>query len=145
MRVAPAAGRPARTAEPAALPRNGGRGLGQTFAHALAGWGVALRTQRNMRVHMVVATSAVVVGILLELGPLEMAALVLSITLVVALELVNTALEAAVDLSSPALHPLARRAKDVAAGAVLAGACGAAAVGALLFVPRLMERLGGHG
>jgi undecaprenol kinase len=71
-------------------------------------------------------------GAVLHLAPLEWAAMVLAIALVVTVELLNTALEAVVDLASPELHPLAKHAKDVAAAAVLNASLGAVAVGAFV-------------
>jgi diacylglycerol kinase (ATP) len=63
--------------------------------------------------------------------------LVLAVALVLSLEALNTALEAVVDLVSPQMHPLAKQAKDTAAGAVLIGAIGAAIGGCIIFVPKL--------
>jgi len=97
-----------------------------------------LRTQRNAQIHFVATLVVVAAGFIFGVGIGEWIALVLAITLVLALEALNTALEAVVDLASPQLHPLAKRAKDVAAGAVLIGAIGAAVVGCLIFIPRLL-------
>ena len=93
-----------------------------------------------MRIHALVAALVVLAGALLRLTPGEWALAALAIALVVAVELLNTALEAVVDLVSPGEHPLAKRAKDVAAAAVLVASFGAAAAGALI----LWERLAGR-
>jgi diacylglycerol kinase len=100
-----------------------------------------LRTQRNAWIHAVVSTAVFVLGLWLGLGRLEWAILVLTVGLVWMAEFVNTALEAVVDLASPDLHPLAKVGKDVAAAAVLVGACTAVVVGLLVLGPPLWGRL----
>lgn len=101
-----------------------------------------LRTQRNMWIHTAFSVGAVAAGLWLRLTPVEWAVIVLTMGLVWTAEFANTALEAAVDLASPDLHPLAKVAKDVAAGAVLVTAGTAVAVGLLIFGPPLLARLG---
>ncbi len=76
-------------------------------------------------------------GTFLGLGTAEWITVVLCTTLVIALELVNTAVDACVDLVTREMHPLARTAKDVAAGAVLVGAVGSILIGVIIFAPRL--------
>lgn len=95
-------------------------------------------TQRNARIQGVAALSAIVLALLLRLAPAEWAVLLLTIGVVLAMEAVNTAIEALTDLVSPGSHPLAARTKDLAAAAVLLAAISAATVGAWLFVPRLV-------
>ncbi|NWG19706.1 MAG: diacylglycerol kinase family protein [Chloroflexi bacterium] len=109
----------------------------RSFPFAFAGIGHLLRTQGNAQVHMVLGSVAVALGFLLNIERGEWLALALTITLVLAAEGVNTAVEAVVDLASPDFHPLARVAKDVAAGTVLLTAIGAVAVGLIVFLPRL--------
>ena len=104
------------------------------FGYAFAGLGTAWRTQRNVRIHGLIALAVVVAGAVLRLPPLAWAAVALAIALVVAAELLNTAIEAVVDLVSPEEHHLAKRAKDVAASAVLVAALGAVAVGVCVLV-----------
>jgi undecaprenol kinase len=91
-----------------------------------------------VRIHAVAALAVVVAAALLRVPPASWALLALAIALVLAAELLNTALEAVVDLVSPGDHPLAKQAKDVAAGAVLVASLGALAAGAFV----LWERLG---
>ncbi len=112
-----------------------------SFHYAGAGLWWALKTQRNLRIHIGLGTLATLLGLLLGFSTLEFAVLVVTMTLVITLELVNTVVEAAVDLASPAYHPLAKVAKDVAAGAVLASAIGAVLIGLLLFLPRLLHHV----
>lgn len=90
-----------------------------------------------------VAVAAAGLGAWLGIGCGEWVALALCFALIPALECANTALEAAVDLASPVRHPLAKRAKDCAAAAVLLAAVGSVAVGALVFLPRLVAKFGG--
>lgn len=115
----------------------------RSFRFAFAGIGYLFRTQRNAQVHAAMAILVAGVAAWLRVGRLEWAVLVLTMASVIALEAVNTAIEAVVDLASPAPHPLAKIAKDVAAGAVLIGAFAAAAVGLLILGPPLWVRLFG--
>ena len=124
----------------AALARPRG---GNPFRAALSGLGWAFRTQRNLRIHAAAAVAAAGLGAWLGIGRAEWVAVALCLALVPALECANTALEAAVDLASPARHPLAKRAKDCAAAAVLLASAGAVAVGLLVFLPRLVAKFGG--
>ncbi len=116
--------------------------LWRSFGYALAGLGWLVRTQRNARIHLVIALVAVALGAWLELSGPEWAVLLLTIGLVLAAEAFNTALEAAVDLTSPEWHALARIAKDVSAAGVLVLALAAVGVGVALFAGRLLARLG---
>lgn len=113
--------------------------LGRSFAYAFAGIGYCLRTQRNFRIHILATGAVVVGGGLLGLSGIEWAILALTVTLVLAAEMINTVIEAAVDLASPGYHPLAKVAKDVAAGAVLVTALGAVVIGVCIFVPHLLR------
>ncbi len=108
-----------------------------SFRYALRGIGYLITTQRNAQIHCALAALAVALGAALGIGRGEWLALILTIALVLAAEGLNTAIEAAVDLASPDYHPLARVAKDVAAGTVLLTALAAVAVGAVIFLPRL--------
>jgi diacylglycerol kinase len=112
----------------------------RSFGYAFEGVAYILRTQRNARIELVVAIAAALLGAWLGISSVEWAVLVLTIALVVALEWMNTALELAVSLASPDVHPSAKAAKDVAAACVLLGAVASVAVGLLLFGPRLVER-----
>ena len=91
----------------------------------------AAKTQRHMRYHFTAAISVLLVALFFQVSIVELILLSLAATLVLFAELVNTALEVLVDLVSPEYHPLARRAKDVAAGAVLVTSCGAILIGYL--------------
>lgn len=113
------------------------------FRCAFAGLAEAWRSQQNLRIHLLFVLAITGLGIYLQLTATQWAILALTCTLVLAAELANSALEALTDLASPAYHPLARRAKDMAAGAVLIAACGAVIVGLLIFGPPLWSKLTG--
>ena len=104
------------------------------FGCAFAGLAAAWRGQPNLRIHAVVAALVVVAGATLRIPPVWWALVALAIGLVVAAELLNTAIEAAVDLVTSDDHPLAKRAKDVAAGAVLVAVLTALGIGLALGV-----------
>lgn len=107
------------------------------FRFAFAGLWYLLRTQRNAQIHCLIGACAVALGATLRIARWEWLALVLTIALVLAAEGLNTAIEAAVDLASPGLHPLAKVAKDVAAGTVLLCALAAVVAGCIIFIPHL--------
>lgn len=109
----------------------------RSFRYAASGVAYCFRTQRNLRVHAVAAVLAVAFGARLGLPPSELAVLALTIAAVLVAEMFNTAVEALVDLVTPDYHPLAKVAKDVAAGGVLVTAIVSLVVGYILFVPRL--------
>ncbi len=115
----------------------------RSFVFAARGIVYAFRTQRNLRIHFLATTVALLLAVWLRFSPEELAIVVMLCGGVIALELVNTAVEAAVDVASPHVHPLAGAAKDTAAGAVLVAAVVAVVVGLLLYTPRLLQRLAG--
>jgi diacylglycerol kinase (ATP) len=110
-----------------------------SFGYAFRGLGELLATQHNAWIHA--AATAVVCAFAVGLGISagEWLAVVLAIAAVWSAEAMNTAFEALCDVVSPDHHPLVQRAKDVAAGAVLVSATGAAAVGLIVFAPRLLS------
>jgi diacylglycerol kinase len=117
------------------------KSLARSFGFALAGIGFLLRTQRNARIHVVVGAAACGLGAWLHISRVEWAVIVFTIALVLILEGLNTAVEAAIDLASPEIHPLAKASKDLAAGMVLIAAIASVAVGMLILGPPLMARL----
>ena len=108
-----------------------------SFRYAFQGLADLFRSQPNARIHAVASAVAVCLGLFLQISRLEWAVVVLSIALVISLEALNTAIEHLTDLVSPDYHPLAGKAKDVAAAAVLIAAMGAAVVGGLIFLPKI--------
>ena len=112
----------------------------RSFSYAFQGWAYVLRTQPNAWIHMCASLVVVALAFWLRLPRLDWAVLLLTIMAVWVAELINTALEAVVDMTMPTPHPLAKAAKDVAA-AVLVGALGAVLVGLLILGPPLWQRL----
>ena len=104
-----------------------------SFHYAFAGIMYAVRTQPNMRVHLAISALVLIAMLVLRLERIYVIAIVMMIALVLALELLNTAIESVVDLLTVAHHPLAKTAKDAAAGAVLIASIGAVIVGYLAF------------
>ena len=118
------------------------RRLIRSFAHAFSGIGHGLRTQANLRIHLLAAACVIIAGLLLQISIFEWAILTVTIMIVMSAELFNSAIEAAVDRVGNEPHPLSKIAKDLAAGAVLIGAIGAVIVGLLIFGPRLLALIG---
>ena len=117
--------------------------LVSSFRYAFAGIRYLLWTQRNAKIHSALAALAVALGLLLQLDRGEWLALVVTISIVFVAEGFNTAIEATVDLATPGYHPLAKIAKDVAAGTVLLTAIASIVVGLILFLPHLLPLLKG--
>lgn len=113
----------------------------RAFRCAFAGVWYLFRTQRNAQIHLLISACVIALGLVLGLARWEWLVLVLTIALVLAAEGINTAIEAAVDLATSTYHPLARVAKDVAAGAVVICALAAITVGCLVFIPHLWPLL----
>lgn len=110
-----------------------------SFKYAWAGLSYAFVTQRNFRIHTVLGTIAVSSGVLLRLSAVEIAVISLTSGLVMALELINTAIESVVDLTvKQSYHELAKIAKDCAAGAVLIAAIASVLVAGSLLIPPLL-------
>ncbi len=107
------------------------------FVYAFQGLGYAACTQRNLRIHLAIASLVIVVGWALQVTAVEWAVLGLTIGVVISAELVNTVAELAVDLLTQEYHPMAKVAKDVGAAAVLVTALTAVGVGIAIFGPRL--------
>ena len=113
-----------------------------SFKYAWAGVHYAFVTQRNFRIHTSIGILAVSLGIFLEIQAIEMAIVVMTCAIVMVLELINTAIEAVVDLTvEQTYHELAKIAKDCAAGAVLISAIAAVMVAAFILLPPLVQRV----
>ena len=122
------------------MTRHRSPSLFQSFNHAAEGIVHAVRTQRNLWIHFMVAVVVLVAAVGFGASKLELSVLLLAITFVLVAELVNTAVEAAVDVASTSFDPLAKIAKDIAAGAVLVAALNAIAVGYLVFSGEVATR-----
>jgi diacylglycerol kinase (ATP) len=101
------------------------------------------RTQKHMRWHFLSAAAVLFAALFFKVPTVDFLLLTLAITVVLLAEIINTAVEVLVDLVSPDYHPLAKKAKDVAAGAVLLAACGAAVVGYVVFSSRIFAAVPG--
>ena len=115
----------------------------RSFGYAFQGWGYVIRTQENAWIHAVVTTLVIIVAAWLRLPPRDWAVLLLAIAIVWTAEFLNTAIEAIVDLASPAQHPLAKAGKDVGAAAVLIAAITSVLIGFLILGPPLWTRFFG--
>ena len=111
------------------------------FRHAFRGLWYALRTQRNARVQVCIAILAILLGVALHISSVEFAMVFVAITGVFIAEMFNTVFELCIDLASPDYHPLAKIAKDVAAGAVLLSAILSVVIGLFVFGPHLWDLL----
>lgn len=109
-----------------------------SFQYAWQGIAYSFTTQRNFRIHVTVALSILSLALVLRVSLVELAIMTVMIAMVLVLELLNTAMESAVDLTIKNKYdPLAKVAKDCAAGAVLVAAIASVGVGCLILVPRL--------
>jgi len=120
----------------------------ESFNFAFEGVIHVLRTQRNMRIHFAIAAGVLIAAVALGVGRLELMALLIAISFVLIAEMINSALEAGIDVATTSFDPLAKLAKDIAAGAVLIATVNAVAVGYLVFSDtivnhssRLIERI----
>lgn len=111
------------------------------FRCAAAGVAYAFRSQRNLKIQVILGLAAVAAGFALGISRVDWLAIVLCIIVVSVAEVVNTAIESAVDLASPEWHELARAAKDAAAGAVLLASAGSVIVGLIVFAPYALDLL----
>ena len=115
--------------------------LYKSFGYAFAGIFAVVSKERNMKIHCAAVVCVVIAGIVFHITSIEWCICLTLFGLVMALEMVNTAVEAVVDLVTEERRPLAKLAKDAAAGAVLIAAIMAAIAGMIIFIPKLLESL----
>jgi diacylglycerol kinase len=108
-----------------------------SFRHALNGFLILLREEHNARIHLVAAMVVIAAGFYFHISALEWIAVLLCVALVLALELVNSAIEALSDYATTDKHELIKKFKDLAAGAVLIASIIALVVGMIVFVPKV--------
>ena len=113
--------------------------LKKSLGYAFEGIRTGIRKERNMKIHCLAVIAVTAAGTFLHIKPVEWCIWLLLVGLILSLELVNTALDAVVDLVTKEKKPLAKIAKDTAAGAVLVSAIAAAIIGCIIFVPYLLE------
>lgn len=107
----------------------------RSFGYAVEGILTGIQEQ-NLRFHLLSMVVVIVAGIFTRLALMEWVILIVLFALMIGGELINTAIERVVDLASPDIHPLAKQAKDIAAGAVLVFACASVIIGLLIFLPK---------
>jgi diacylglycerol kinase (ATP) len=112
----------------------------ESFNYAFEGIIHVLRTQRNMRIHFAIAAGVLILALSIGVTKLELIALMLSIAFVLIAEMINSAIEGAIDVATTSFDPMAKLAKDMAAGAVLVATVNAVAVGYLVFSGQVADR-----
>lgn len=115
--------------------------LYKSFGYAFEGIFTGIRKERNMKIHCLMMGCVVIAGMIFHISVIEWCICLVLFGLILSLELVNTAVEAVVDLVTEEKKPLAKIAKDTAAGAVLIAAIMAAAAGLVIFIPKAWEIL----
>ncbi len=109
-----------------------------SFHYALQGIAHAIKTQANLQIHLVISTLVIIAGIIFQISSIEWIDIILAMMIVISAELFNTSIENLTDRVSMEHHPLAKVAKDTAAGAVLVTAIGSVVIGVFIFGPRLL-------
>jgi len=112
----------------------------ESFNFAIEGVIHVLRTQRNMRLHFAAAVAVIVVAVAVGASKIELSVLLISIAFVLVAEMINTAVEGAIDAATTSFDPMAKLAKDIAAGAVLIASVNAVAVGYLVFAGKAADK-----
>jgi len=115
-------------------------GVLESFNFAVEGVIHVLRTQRNLRIHFAVAFVVLVIALVINVTKVDLIALLISITFVLIAEMLNSAIEAAIDIATTSFDPNAKIAKDIAAGAVLIASVNAVVVGYIVFAGKLADR-----
>ncbi len=110
-----------------------------SFKHAFDGLIYSFKSTKNLIIDTVIALLVVIAGFIFKVNLTEWAILLICMALVMSLEMVNTAVEEAVNLAMPNIHPIAKISKDVSAGAVLFSAIISAVIGLLIFIPKFIE------
>ena len=110
-----------------------------SFKHAFDGLIYSFKSTKNLIIDTVIALIVVIAGFIFKVNLTEWAILLICMALVMSLEMVNTAVEEAVNLAMPNIHPIAKISKDVSAGAVLFSATISAVIGLLIFIPKFIE------
>lgn len=113
--------------------------LVQSFKHAIDGFAYTLKNEKNIKIHLLFTLLISIGGMIFKITRTEYLICLTFVALVISLELVNTAIEEAVDLACPEINPKAKIAKDVAAAAVFFAACVASIVGLAIFVPNIIQ------
>ena len=115
------------------------KNLLDSFKHAFEGLFYGIKSTKNLQIDIFVVVVVIIFGFVFKISLIEWISLVICFGLVMCLELVNTAIEEAVNLAMPNTHPVAKISKDVAAGAVLLGALMSVVVGFIVFLPKIID------
>ena len=110
-----------------------------SFKYAFQGVFSAIKTERNLKIHISIMILVIIAGIFFKISKMEWIICIILFGLVISLELVNSAIETTVDIAMPEINEKAKNAKDMAAGAVLVSAIAAAIIGLIIFVPKLID------
>ena len=113
-----------------------------SLGYALAGWLYMLRRQKNTRIQMVASLLVMLLALWLQIDRIGLALIIMAITLVWMAEFMNAAVEAAINIAAPDIHPMAKVGKDVASAAVLLGVMASVLIGLLVMGPPLLAKLG---
>jgi rRNA maturation RNase YbeY len=113
--------------------------IADSFGNAVKGFLTALKSERNLRIHLFISALAILLGLILQIALTEWSLLMLVISIVLMAEFFNTSLEYLVDFSSPEKNELARKVKDISAAAVLIVSIAALLIGATIFLPKLIN------
>ncbi len=109
--------------------------------HAIEGVIYTIKNERNMKIHLFIMTCVIICGFIFHISFIKWCICLFLFSLVLSLEILNTAIEATVDLCTSEFHPLAKVAKDAAAGAVLVSSLFAAIIGLMIFIPEALNLL----
>lgn len=115
--------------------------LRNSFKYAFEGVHRELKEEQNLKIHILIMILVIIAGFILKLSPMEWIICIILFGFVIALELINTAIELTVDLAMPEIHPKAKAAKDIAAAAVLVSATCSVIIGLIIFLPKIINLL----
>jgi diacylglycerol kinase len=119
------------------------RRLFKSFKYSYEGIKYAYTKEQSMTIHLTITAFVIMAGIIYQITYTEWLLCIVMIAIILAIELLNTSIEAVVDLACPKIHPLAKIAKDTASGAVLIFAIAAFVIGLMIFLPHVIDTLGG--
>ena len=115
--------------------------LRNSFKYAFEGVHRELKEEQNLKIHILIMILVIIAGFILKLSPMEWIICIILFGFVIALELINTAIELTVDLAMPEIHPKAKAAKDIAAAAVLVSATCSVIIGVIIYLPKIINLL----
>lgn len=108
-----------------------------SFKYAFSGIYLALKKEKNMKIHFIIMLLVIIAGIIFKISSYEWIMCITQFGIVISLELLNTAIETTVDIAMPEINEKAKIAKDIAAGAVLVSAISSIIIGLIIFIPKI--------